>query len=78
MKRRVSLDLHGRSVEESVRELEQSLSDAIMAGAPQIEVIHGLGSGKVMRAVHKYLSKSPVVHAFKLDAGNPGVTIVYL
>ncbi len=77
-KSRLSLDLHGKNVSDAVHELEYFISDAVMSGAGQVEVIHGLGTGKLQRAVHDYLKKCIVVRAFKIPAGNPGTTVVYL
>lgn len=75
---RPSLDLHGKSVSDALHELEYFMSDAIMSGSGQVEVIHGLGTGRLQRATHEYLRKCKVVRAFKVQEGNPGTTIVYL
>lgn len=72
-----SLDLHGRSVEQALHEIEYFISDAVMANLGQVEIIHGLGSGKVQRATHGFLKKCGVVRAFKLKEGNPGTTVVF-
>lgn len=77
-KSRPTLDLHGRNMSDAVHELEYFISDAVMSGAGQIEVVHGLGTGKVQRAVHDYLKKCKVVRAFRIQEGNPGTTVVYL
>ena len=72
-----SVDLHGYTVEDAMRVLEQALSDAIMSGCDRLEILHGLGTGKVMRATHRLLRSSSIVRSFKHELNNPGVTIAY-
>lgn len=74
----MQLDLHGYRVKEAEELLAEFLSDAIMAGSAQISIVHGLGSGKVKAAVHRYLSTCGVVKRFAVSMSNPGETIVYL
>lgn len=76
--RTLTLDLHGKTVDEALEAIEQCISDAVMARADEIEVIHGLGSGKLQRAAHQYLKSCKVVRAFRLRENNPGTTVVYL
>lgn len=76
--RTLSLDLHGKTVNESLEAIEQCISDAIMAGIYEIELIHGLGSGKLQRAAHQYLKGCKVVRAFRVLDNNPGTTMIYL
>lgn len=72
------IDLHGLAVEEALNTLERTLDKAILAEFERLEVIHGLGSGKLKQAIHKYLSNSSSISHFKLDEQNPGLTLVYL
>jgi DNA mismatch repair protein MutS2 len=75
---RRSIDLHGRNVEETLKEVEAFLNRAIVDEIDELEVIHGVGSGKLKIAIHRYLtSLGDIVH-FKSDSANPGVTWVYL
>lgn len=71
------LDLHGMRVEEALRELSVKLDEAILADLESIEVVHGLGTGALLAAVHEFLKKQPTVKNFKLMQNNPGTTIVY-
>jgi DNA mismatch repair protein MutS2 len=73
-----SLDLHGMTADEAVSALETFLSDAILAGLPEVRVIHGRSGGKLRAAVHERLKRIRSVRAFRLDHANPGVTIVAL
>ncbi len=73
-----SVDLHGLTVEEAIRKLESWLNQAILAGLWKLKVIHGLGTGKVQRAVHTYLTGVKAVKNFKINGLNPGETDVFL
>ena len=71
------LDLHGLIVEEALARLTHEIDRSLLRGADRIEVIHGKGSGRVRDAVHRHLASMPMVAAFRLDPGNPGVTWVH-
>jgi dsDNA-specific endonuclease/ATPase MutS2 len=73
-----SLDLHGKTVEEATTALDAFLNDAILASLPEVRVIHGRSGGRVKAAVHRRLRELPPVRSFRIDAANPGVTIVRL
>jgi DNA mismatch repair protein MutS2 len=72
-----TIDLHGRNREEAVAALDAFVNDAILAGHSRVVVIHGRSGGRVKHAVDRRLKDLPV-HAFHVDASNPGVTIVDL
>ena len=72
------LDLHGMTVRSSLEALEKAIDRALLEGTAKIEAMHGLGSGKVKDAVHKYLSHSKHVEEYFLDPSNPGVTWIML
>lgn len=76
---RAELDLHGYRVEEAVNELDRYIDRALLANYHEVRIIHGLGEGKLYRAVHDYLRKNPTVkhYRFGLDVeGGGGVTVV--
>jgi DNA mismatch repair protein MutS2 len=73
-----SIDLHGLTVDQAIRKLEAWLNQAIVAGYNQVQVVHGLGSGRVQRAVHDVLSKYQAVRAFRVNDANPGMTDVFI
>lgn len=73
-----SLDLHGKTVEETIEALDVFLNDALLDGRDELRVIHGRGGGRLKAAVHKRLGQHASVRAFRLDPANPGVTIVLL
>ena len=74
----LSLDLHGMTAAEAVAALDAFLSDAILAGHPEVRVIHGRSGGRLKAAVEHRLKQLPPVVRFRLDPANPGVTIVGL
>ena len=73
-----SLDLHGMTVEEAVAALDSFLNDALLAGHPEVRVIHGRSGGRLKAAVHARLKQLSVARATRLDPANAGVTIVSL
>jgi DNA mismatch repair protein MutS2 len=72
----VSLDLHGKTVQEALDVLDAFLSDALLDGAGEARVIHGRSGGKLRAAVHGRLKLIAAVRHFRLDPANAGVTIV--
>ena len=71
-----SLDLHGRTVEESLDALDAFLNTALLAGNGEVQIIHGRSGGRIKAAVHARLKLVGSIRNFRLDPGNPGVTIV--
>ena len=71
-----SIDLHGMTVAEALAALDAFLDQAILSGAADARVIHGRSGGRLRHAVHRRLSELPSVRAVRLDASNPGMTIV--
>ena len=60
----VKLDLHGQRAEEALENLDKFLSDSLMAGFDEILVYHGIGTGKLSRAVAEFLDKHPSVISY--------------
>lgn len=72
------IDLHGLRVLEAVDRTAKALDRALLEGQDALEIIHGIGEGKVRDAVHRYLRDLSAVRHFAVDPLNPGVTKVYL
>jgi len=53
------------------------VNDALLSGANGIAIIHGIGTGKLKTAVHRYLASLSVVKRFQLEKGNAGTTVAY-
>jgi DNA mismatch repair protein MutS2 len=71
-----SLDLHGRTVIESLELLDAFLNHAILDGHAAVSIVHGRSGGRIKAAVHKRLRETAAVRSYRLDPGNPGATIV--
>ncbi len=77
----LELSLRGQTVDEALPRVDRYLDDAVLAGLPQVTLIHGRGTGALRRAVQSFLRGHPHVRAFR--PGNPGeggegVTVVEL
>ena len=72
-----SIDLHGATVEEALRAVEARADEALRAGLAHLDIVHGLGTGKVRHAVHNLLRAIGAVRYFEVTPGNPGVTRAY-
>ncbi|MBI1305714.1 MAG: hypothetical protein GC181_03760 [Bacteroidetes bacterium] len=74
-------DVRGMRGEEALREIDKWMDQAIVAGAPQIRLIHGKGDGILKRLIHDYYHKNPYVKHIKtesIEAGGEGVSIIEL
>lgn len=75
------IDLRGLRVEEALLRVERLIDEAVAAGAPSVEVLHGKGTGALREAVREYLRSRPEVSAIEdaaWNAGGHGVTVVTL
>jgi DNA mismatch repair protein MutS2 len=75
------IHLRGLRVEEAVYQLEQYLDDALVAGLPEVRIVHGKGTGAVRQAVQELLAHHPAVESFRLGEegeGDAGVTVARL
>jgi DNA mismatch repair protein MutS2 len=75
--RPVKLDLHGMRVEDALRTVEKAMDRAIIDGVARMEIVHGIGAGKIRSALHQYLASLPIIETYRVDDQNPGVTWVY-
>jgi DNA mismatch repair protein MutS2 len=73
-----SIDLHGLTVDDARNRVAGYISRAILAGHERVEIIHGIGTGRVKAAVTKDLRSLSAVRAVKPHPSNPGITVVYL
>lgn len=75
------LDVRGMRAESALAELERFLDKALLSGSPEVEVIHGRGTGALRRQIHEFLRSFPAVEHFvpaNEDRGGDGMTIVTL
>lgn len=72
------VDLHGHTTEEARTALLAHLDAALRAGCARVEVVHGIGTGRVRAAVLEALRGLPSIRAVRAHPTNRGVTIVEL
>ncbi len=73
---RVSIKLLGMYADEAEEALDRFISDALVAGLNEVEVVHGTGGGVLAKLVDEYLSRHPKIQGFYRVPGNLGATIV--
>ena len=74
----VSIKLLGMFGDEAIEAVDKFLSDALVNGIEEVEIIHGSGSGILAKLVTEYLQKHPKIQNFYRMPGNLGATIVEL
>ncbi|HKK67047.1 MAG TPA: Smr/MutS family protein, partial [Bacteroidales bacterium] len=75
------IDLRGKRVDESLSLLIDFIDNAVVAGARQVKILHGKGSGILRQAIRDYLSKQQEVERFEdedIRHGGDGITVVTL
>lgn len=65
-----SIDLHGQRVEDAIAKLEKFIDSAYAHGLPYVKIIHGHGTGRLRKAIEKFLDEHPCVE--KRRVGLPG------
>jgi len=77
----VKLDLHGLRVDEALQKVDKFISDSLLAGFDEVLIYHGIGTGRLAKAVREFLKNHPRVEQIS-DAppnmGGFGATIVKL
>ena len=73
-----SVDLHGLTVDEARNKVAGHISRAILAGLDRVEIIHGIGTGRLKAAITRDLRAIGAVRAVKPHPANPGITVAYL
>ncbi|SFV54888.1 Recombination inhibitory protein MutS2 [hydrothermal vent metagenome] len=74
----VSIKLLGNFADEAIDKLDRFLSDALVNGFSEVEIIHGTGTGVLKKVIIDYLKSYPKLQSFHGQKGNLGVTIVKL
>ncbi|MDR2832265.1 MAG: Smr/MutS family protein, partial [Streptococcaceae bacterium] len=75
-----SLDLRGQRYEEALSQVDAYLDSAILAGYPQVTIVHGKGTGALRQGITEYLKNHRSVSKYEFapaNAGGNGATIVY-
>jgi len=74
-----TIHLLGMRVEEAIGELEPFLNHAALDHISELRIVHGKGTGALMKGVRSYLDGHPLVAAFRTGErfeGGDGVTVV--
>jgi len=77
----IKLDLHGQRADKAIENLDKFLSDSLMSGFDEVLVYHGIGTGKLSRAVALFLDTHPSVvsyHDATAKEGGYGAKIIKL
>ncbi len=74
------LDLRGQRYEDAIADVDQYLDAAILAGYPQVTIVHGKGTGALRQGITEYLKNHRSVKKFEFapnNQGGNGATIVH-
>ena len=74
-----TLDLRGQRYDEAMRNVDKYLDDAMLAGLSQAKIIHGKGTGALIKGVSEILKTDKRVASYRFGddkEGGYGVTIV--
>jgi DNA mismatch repair protein MutS2 len=74
----ISIKLLGCFADEALEKLDIFLSDALVNGFSEVEIIHGTGTGVLKKVIIDYLKSYPKLQSFHGKRGNLGITIVKL
>ncbi|MYL29120.1 MULTISPECIES: endonuclease MutS2 [Halobacillus] len=78
---KTELDLRGERYEDALNRLEKYVDDALLAGYPQVSIIHGKGTGALRTAVQNYAKNHRSIAAHRaggMNEGGSGVTVLEL
>ncbi|MEA2029276.1 MAG: endonuclease MutS2 [Campylobacterota bacterium] len=74
----VSIKLLGMFGDEAIESVDKFISDALVNGLNEVQIIHGTGGGILSKLVSEYLSTHPKIQKFYKMPGNLGITVVEL
>lgn len=66
------LDLRGKRYEEALHEVDQYLDAAILAGYPQVTIVHGKGTGALRQGITEFLKNHRSVKSYEFAPANQG------
>jgi DNA mismatch repair protein MutS2 len=71
------LNIVGLRVDEALSRLEPFLNHAFLSGLEEVTVIHGIGTGALLKAVRNYLAGHSLVNRYRSKSQfEEGITIV--
>jgi DNA mismatch repair protein MutS2 len=69
----------GMRVDEALPVVDKAIDQALLHGADKLEIIHGVGTGRLMKAIREHLKDHGCVSSFvsgDATAGGAGITVV--
>lgn len=72
------LGVLGSTVDEALPMVEKYLDRAFREGLPRVQIVHGVGSGRLRQAIKALLERHPLVRRFQAGDASGGTTIVEL
>ena len=75
------INVIGLNVEEAVFVVDKFLDDSSLSKLTTVRIVHGKGTGKLMKGIHKFLKTNLHVKSYRMGAygeGEMGVTVVEL
>ncbi|WP_226036480.1 endonuclease MutS2 [Aquibacillus saliphilus] len=76
---KTELDLRGERFEDALHRLEKYVDDALLAGYPNVSIIHGKGTGALRTGVQSFAKKHRQIESYRfggMNEGGSGVTIL--
>jgi len=74
----ISVKLLGMYADEAIDTVDKFLSDALVNGLHEVQIIHGTGGGVLSKLVGEYLKNHPKIGKYYRMPGNLGITVVEL
>ena len=75
------INVIGLNIEEATFVVDKFLDDCSLSKLNTVRIVHGKGTGKLMKGIHNFLKNHPHVKSFRSGTygeGEMGVTIVEL
>lgn len=75
------VNVRGLRVEEALKKVDRLIDEALIRGWEQVEIVHGIGTGALRKAIREYLRGMPYVKSIRpapRERGGEGVTVVEL
>ena len=75
------INVIGLNVEEAIFVVDRFLDDSSLSKLNNVRIVHGKGTGKLMKGIHKFLKTNPHVKSYRMGTygeGEMGVTVVEL